>query len=171
MIEHLVFSEETQDTPGPVIDFDCPACGQQRAKGLPNERMTRLWFLGLFPLISTNLAAKETWIACLQCGVLLGTEVKLADLAGKTPEELVGRIHFRTTFLQKALAVIALAVAIFPLVGFVMAIFAIAANWNTRTWPRMVSKIAVFLSILTLLIVPGIFVLATLEEWGFFGKP
>jgi hypothetical protein len=147
MLESLLFSEVTEETPGPMICFDCPGCGQQRAQGFPYQRMSRVWFLHLFPIVPKNLATKETWITCLQCGVLLGSELKLADLVGKTPEELIGRIYFRTTFLQKALAVIALFVAIVPLVGFVMSLIAVVANWKTRTWPKRISMIALVLSI------------------------
>jgi hypothetical protein len=147
MLEHLLFSEVTEETRGPMIYFDCPGCRQQRAKGIPYERMTRVWFLHVFPIVPANLATKETSITCLQCGVLLGAELKLADLVGKTPEELIGRIYFRTTFLQKALAVIALFVAIFPMVGFVMSLIAVVANWQTRTWPKRISVIALVLSI------------------------
>src|SRR5438552_4076146 len=123
----MLLIEQTQWTPGPDIRFHCPACKQQDVIGSAYEQEITDWYLGVIPLLNLRV----TRVFCLRCGIMLNANAKLADLLDKTPQDLSSLLYVSTSFIQKSLAIIALIMALLPMVGCVMSLIAIIANWRT----------------------------------------
>ena len=94
----------------------------------------------------------------------------MEQLRGLAGDELTEILYLETSFLQKALAIIALLVSIFPGVGPVVAALALLANQKLPCWPRTVSYVAIGLSLLSMLSCGCIVALDATGHWHFGGK-
>jgi hypothetical protein len=146
MLEHLIWQEDTLQTPGGNVEILCPACGTESVLARTLDERHRIRFLGLL----TVLSFFSTWVVCTRCGGRIYSPVRAGELATMSPEEIGEVIYLRASFLQRSLAVLALLVAIFPLVGVGMAAIALIATRKTQDWARPVVKVAwVIASIMT----------------------
>lgn len=139
----LHVSHETEQFPGPQIDFDCPACGILGIEGTTYDQRRREWLYGLIPLNDI----KTSWIVCSNCGHQLRSRVTAAELAELEHDQLAGVLYADPGAIRKAMAVISALVAIFPIVGTVFAGIVVAANWKIRAWPRTLAIISLVASI------------------------
>lgn len=135
--------QEKEKVPGPAVRISCPACHKDdvSAKTYDEHIQERL-----NNAISVNQVCL-TWIVCSECGAKLRSRVPAAQLGGKSAKFLAQQMYFDDGFLAKALAIIALLVAIFPIVGTVVALLAWQTNRKTPSWPKKVSLAAIVLSL------------------------
>jgi hypothetical protein len=139
----IFWIEKKQTTPGPDVLIDCPAC---RSSGVATtaDQWLQNWYLGFIPVPSS----RWTNVFCPNCKNTLHSKVKAVELSVLPPEKVAAAISHRASFLQSFLAVAALIVAIFPAVGFGMALIALLANWKYRGWTKKVSYVALAVSVI-----------------------
>ena len=150
---------ETEKRPGPDLVINCPACHNRDASATTYDQriQERIW--GLIPVNDTS----STWVVCTECNAILRSRVTAAKLKGKTADELSDQMYFDAGLVPKVLAMIGIVLAIFPFVGLVMAAIALFMNRKSPTWARMISVVALILSLLT----SGLFgVLLVFEHFG-----
>ena len=138
--------QETERWAGPDLAIDCPACHERSVPATTFDQQTREKLYGLIPLNNV----RSSWVVCSSCKVPMRSRVDTAELEGKTPVELADLLYLDASFLQKAMAIIALLIAIFPIVGTLFAAVALFANRKYPSWPRTVSWVALGLSFLPL---------------------
>jgi hypothetical protein len=148
--------QQTERWPGPEIVIDCPTCGERGVAASTYDEQIRESVAGLIPVNSV----RRSWVACSHCKATVRSRLPAADLDGKTPVELADLIYIDASFYQKALAIIALVVAIFPLVGTVVAAIALFANRKIPVWSKTVSIVALGLSFLPIVVFAGGLLLA-----------
>lgn len=135
---------------------------------LGNSKFSR-WLAPLIGLIAgASLAIKQLLrerdqdftfaIIVAGLGLLSGIIILFADQSESEREQQLAKSpqqdpEFRT--VARALALIALIASIFPFVGIVISLGALAANIRYPGWPRIVSSIALVVSISIFLIIIG----------------
>jgi hypothetical protein len=134
--------EENKTTPGPDVLINCPACGKQTVWASTHALQTRSWWFGIIP----GLAVYSTWATCLECKEPLISRLPLTELSDKSPDELAALIYRPFRLLETFMALAAFIVAIFPIVGLVMAGLAVFANWKDRGWRKKLSMTALGIS-------------------------
>jgi len=137
-------SESTIQRPGPDCVLNCPVCNGLDVTAFTFDLVTQTKAYFVVKMMKTTV----THVVCTACHTNFFARGPAARLADLTPDELAAVLRPPTTFIQKSLAVLALLVAIFPIVGLVMAVIAWVSNRKTRNWPGMVSKIALAISLL-----------------------
>jgi hypothetical protein len=150
--------QETERSRGPDVVIDCPACAERDVPAMTYDEHIRESVAGLIPVNNVH----QTWVACSRCKATIRSRLPAADLGGKTPVELADLIYLDASFFQKCLAIIALVVAIFPIVGTVVAAIALFANRKFPIWSKTVSIVALGLSFIPFVLFAGGFVLAML---------
>jgi hypothetical protein len=148
--------QQTERWPGPDVVIDCPVCGERGVSATTYDEQIRESVAGLIPVNSV----RRSWALCSHCKAMLRSRLPAPELDGKTPVELADLIYLDAGFYQKALAIIALLVALFPLVGTVVAAIALFANRKIPVWSKTVSIIALGLSFLPIVLFAGGLVLA-----------
>jgi hypothetical protein len=149
---------ETQRWPGPEVDINCPVC---HARGVPATTCDQQTSERLYGLIPVN-NVRSSWVVCSACGTALRSRVGVAELGGKSADEIAPLIHTDAGFIRKSMAVVALLLAIFPCVGTVVAVIVLIANLRLPGWPRTLSWVATGLSLLTLGLVALLFLFESL---------
>ncbi len=137
--------QEVERQPGPDLVIDCPVCHSRQVPAATYEERTREKLYGLLQVNDVQ----RSCVVCSNCGIALRSRLPVAELEGKAPDELADLIFVEASFLQKALAVIALVVALFPIVGLAVAAIALLVNRKMPSWPRTVSYVATGVSLLS----------------------
>jgi hypothetical protein len=150
---HII--EEIQRWPGPEIRIDCPACGARDVVASTFDQQIKDKYYGLITL----WVQRSSWVVCPECRIELYSKVDASSLSDKSIDELAELIYPRASFIKKSLAILALPFAVFPLLGQVMAIIAIIANWKSHGWPKTVSFVALGLSFFCFLVIAILIVL------------
>ncbi len=102
----------------------------------------------IYGLIPVN-EARSSWVVCSACATALRSRVGVAELNGKSDDEIASLIHADAGFVRKSMAVVALLLAIFPCVGTVVAAIVLITNLRLPGWPRTLSWVATGLSLLS----------------------
>ena len=156
----MLTHQETQRWAGPDVVIHCPVCYARNVPASTFDQETRDKLYGFIPLNRIQ----TSWVVCSECRVPLRSRVSVANLEGLEPDRIAEVLFVDPGFIRKALAVIALAVAIVPAVGTVLACVALFANRKFPCWSRMLSWVALVLS----LVPPALFaVFAVLSDLGF----
>jgi hypothetical protein len=155
--------EKTQRWAGPGICIDCPWCARAGVNAATYDQRSTDWYFGVLPI----LTSRSSWVVCSSCGGRLYSRVKVAELAGLAPSELTKLVYPRASFIQGFLALAALCVAVFPVVGLVMTGIALFANWKLRGWTKSVCYVALAISLLSIALVGA---LLAIESLGFLPR-
>jgi hypothetical protein len=139
----MFYVVEWTKTPRGQVVIHCPLCDQKPVQAVVFDRRERALLLGLIPLLVLN----STWVTCTACRGELHSKVKSEHLFNRDPEELAAFIYARVSFIDKFLAISALLLAVFPLLGLLYALLAWVVNRKSRGWPKKVTVIALWVSI------------------------
>ncbi len=117
---------------GRDLIINCPACGRKNVSAVSFDLREH----------SRGITHTTTWVRCLTCKTDLYSQLRANDLSGCSPESLARILTLRVSLIRRALAVLAVITCPMPAVGFVMALSATLANWRTRGWPKITSRVA-----------------------------
>jgi ribosomal protein S27E len=124
---------------GRDLIINCPHCGTRGAKAV------------VYDLIETYkrvLKHRTTWVKCSSCGKQLYSKLPADELRGRTAEQLEGIVVKRTSLIHLVLAIAAIAMCLIPVFGVVTGIVALLVNLRNRGWLRVLSIIALVISVL-----------------------
>ena len=146
----------TESIRGGETRIHCPSCGRRDVVGrIEGRRETARAF------VFVPFLRKTTWrVVCSGCETELYSRLDADELSWRTPDDLADSVYVRVSLIRKALALLSLAMGVFPLVGLVFAVIAVVANRGSRGWPKGVSylglvlAIAFQLAILALILIP-----------------
>lgn len=124
---------------GRDLIINCPYCGTRGARAVAYD---------LIETYKHVLKHRTTWVKCSSCGRQLYSKVPADQLRGRTAEQLEGIVIKRTSLIHIILAIGALAMCLLPIFGVVTAIVALLFNWRNRGWLRVLSLVALVISVL-----------------------
>lgn len=125
----------------PVV-FDCPDCGAQNVRGMAFDLRETLRLNYRMPLWGWS----THWVRCSRCQTELHANCASKELQGCSPTDVNHHVRAYLPLPARVLAIISLATGWAPIVGVLVALVALAANFRTRGWPRWVSAGALLLS-------------------------
>jgi hypothetical protein len=103
---------------------------------------------------------RTTWVKCLACNTSLFSRRSAGELAGFSAEQLSGIIVDRISLINRFLAIVALAMSLLPVLGFVLSLVSLAVNWPQSGWIKRVGWISLCISSVVMII----FVVAALNS-------
>jgi hypothetical protein len=133
----------TKETPAGSTRINCPVCGHLDVPGQILERQETLMESLVVPMGTQT----TWWIVCSSCEAKLYSKLSAAQLQGKSPEELVGKIYYYVSFVNQFMSVAALLLAVAPGLGPILAAIAWLMNRKIIGWPRKLSKFAFLASV------------------------
>jgi len=143
----IQFTAITEVQQGPDIGINCPACGASgiAAHCFESTEVGKLFFF--IPVVKL----RNTWVECAQCGAKLRTTARLADLPGRTPEELAGVIRYRASGKAKVFTAIALLTCLVPGLGIVTSAVSTVMTRGTKGAAVLISGLSMVLAIVVTL--------------------
>jgi hypothetical protein len=145
--EQISLSYETPPG-GPNVIINCPRCG---AKHVPATCHT------ITEIVNLIWRKTTTWVRCSACGTELHSKRRPDDVLGRSPEELEGVIVYRISLIPRFLAIAAIVLSVWPLLGLILSLVSLAVNWRHGRWLKKVSLIAVTISVLVHLAIGVLF--------------
>jgi|GEM_PF-6295101 len=109
----VLWSVHRRDTPGPRVQFACPACLAPAAAGESYERHETFRALHLIPLFFV----RNTYVMCGTCHAHLLSQLTLDDLRQHANSDISPFLSFSISFVAKALSVLAILLCWFPFLG------------------------------------------------------
>ena len=140
----VLWSVHRRDTPGPRVQFACPACLAPAAAGESYERHETFRALHLIPLFFV----RNTYVICGTCHAHLLSQLTLDDLRQHANSDISPFLSFSISFVAKALSVLAILLCWFPFLGIALAAIALAATFKRRTVWRTLAIISLAISLL-----------------------
>jgi len=128
----------------PVV-FDCPDCGAKNVRGMAFDLRETLRLNYRVPMWGWS----THWVRCSHCQAELHANCKAEDFQGRSPTDVNLHVRAYLPLPSRVLAIISLATGWAPIVGVLVALCALAANFRTRGWPRWVSVGALALATAT----------------------
>ncbi len=132
---------------GPSIVIHCAACD---ATDVPaetfeyGERVALLHVVPITPYVRTN------YVKCTRCGEQFVSPIALSELPYLHPDELDKLLRRRVGLIPQFLAFAAIILSWVPMIGLLMSLIALAANWSRKKhWTRNVSRAAVGIALIT----------------------
>src|SRR5262249_46168466 len=125
---------------GAEIQINCPACEARGVAASTYVQIERVRFFGI------PVHRRTSWVVCSQCQKHLLSSADVKDLPGLSEEERNRVIAPYTSFVSRALAVLALLLGWIPLVGFVVAGIAVLLNRRPGLW-RRISRIGLAINL------------------------
>jgi hypothetical protein len=149
---HIVLDSRTDFRPGPDLAIDCPHCHTPGASAYSYDRIETLWLFDLVPVARMS----STYVNCRSCEVQLRSRVAARDLQEYAAAGGLARVliydPFAVSCVAKAVAIVALLFSFLPTVGTALAIVAFCMTRKSQGWPRVVSIIAIVLSLSSLVL-------------------
>jgi len=127
--------------PGPTIPLDCPNC-RHSGPASTWDREEALTVFFVIPVIHNS----TSWVRCSHCHHEILSSLKAAQLAGKTPAEVIGHLIIGPTPWQRRMAVLAVLLFWLPFLGIVISVLAYALNSRDKGWRLPVSLMAALAS-------------------------
>ncbi|HSZ58959.1 MAG TPA: hypothetical protein VK797_25185 [Tepidisphaeraceae bacterium] len=140
-INHVVESGDAVSVGAPELRINCPRCGARNVPGLAYDYVERF----------KGIPFTTTWVKCGRCRTPLFAKIHANELEGRSADELEQFVLYRppAAMLRKSLAVMALVIGPVPMVGLVVSIPAVIANWTHVRWAKVLSLIGLVLSVTT----------------------
>jgi hypothetical protein len=133
----------TKEIPAGATRINCPVCGNLDVPAEIIEKQETMMQNLVIPMGTHT----TWWVACSACKARLYSKLSAANLAGKSPDELVGQVYPYTSFVNQFLAVAALLLCPAPALGTILALIAWLMNRKAAGWTRKLSKFAFFASL------------------------
>jgi hypothetical protein len=152
----LITSRSTK-TPGPMININCPAC---QATEVPADSLQQVDRLELFYLIPF-FQLKNTFVTCSACRKQLISSADINEMANLSAADLSQHLVSHVSFVNKAVAILAIAMCWVPIIGLGLGLLGVALNWKTTGWTKTLSLISVIVGAVIL----GVFFIL-LAVWG-----
>jgi hypothetical protein len=146
MYTHL----DINQTWGPDLLIDCPACGAAGVPGLSYELKERLNFVYVH---------KTVWVVCSACGRRLLSRLPLDDLAGEPPHQISYHLEVRNSLPGRLMAICAMILSPTPALGLVVAVIAVLMNRKSSGWPKKVGYTGLAISLIFNLLFFAVFLL------------
>ena len=136
-------SIDRQISPGPVVQFTCPKCGQARSRGNSYELHDKFMALHFIPLWST----RTTYVACTSCRANLSSRLDIEELALYRDADVTPYLAYESSFVFKFAALAAVLLWWAPIVGLGLTVLALAGTWRVPGWPRTLAIVSAPLSL------------------------
>ena len=139
----IMASSRTTTSPGPEVALDCPGCSAKSVTALTTERQDRLALFWCIPISRTRTVE----IGCEGCGKNFRVSGDMGTVTSLSAEELRHCIESQVTSGEVFTTILALVLSWVPGMGFLFAVIALFATWKRRGVWRILSGVALFLSL------------------------
>ena len=125
---------------GRDIRINCPACGAKSVAAISFNEEEKLHGI----TVKTT-----TWVKCQACGKHLYSKLSPEELSGRSPADLESFVVVRTSLIASSMAILAILLCVVPVLGLCLAVVSTVVNARRRGWARMLSLVALVISLLT----------------------
>jgi predicted RNA-binding Zn-ribbon protein involved in translation (DUF1610 family) len=139
----IVTDHSVKKLAGPMVEIDCPNCGERRSPASSFERRTDEVILLVF-----HRQSRTHWVECTNCGARQRSRVPVVELEGETPEALAALLYPDTSPPIKTIAIAALICSPFPAIGLVLPAAALILTRKVAAWPRTLARVALAIGVL-----------------------
>lgn len=139
----IVTDHSVKELAGPMVEIDCPNCGERRCLAVSFERRADEVILLVF-----HRQSRSYWVECSKCHAQQRSRVPVSELVGQTPEDLAALIYPDTSLPVKTIAIAALICAPFPAIGLVLPVAALILTRRVAAWPRTLARVAFAIGVL-----------------------
>lgn len=150
----IIYGGTREEKPGPEVEIHCPQCGQFcEATSLEITEWFKMFYI--IPLFQL----RNTYLTCTHCRKTVLVKARLDELPSITQEDLDDMLTgTQASFLTSFYAILALSLCWLPMIGLVPAIISIILSRRITGWQKMVSYIALGLSlVVTIFVISGWF--------------
>ena len=137
---------QSKSVAGPNLRMRCSVCDMltSATSFQYGERLTLFHLIPLSPWTETN------YVQCVTCRQQFVSSIRVCDLPTYDPDTLGSLLIRRVGLVPCALALLALLLSPFPMVGLLLGAIALAVNWRRpRHWTRTISRVAFAVACLT----------------------
>ena len=131
----ILLNTRVQETPGPTVEINCPACQATSVSAESKLRVERLEVFYFLPVFQS----RQTFVCCSACNKSLLSSVSIEEMERLSADELSAHLVTHVSFVHKFVAVLSLVLCILPVIGFGLGLIGVALNWRTVGWPKTLS--------------------------------
>jgi ABC-type sugar transport system permease subunit len=139
----ILWHAEVRRIPGPPVEFACPRCSSGPAAGSSYEQIDSAYLFFVIPFLRLH----NTYVVCGNCSRRLATRMTLDDLRQCEGVDISRFVFHRVSFVAKTLSVLSLVLCLFPFLGMILAVLALAGTFKSPGVWRTIAIISLVISV------------------------